>query len=318
VATAGGAGKLRLWAEPNFTGTSRSGVVTLGQRTLSVHQRPASRSLDFNNDGRLDLLWHHRTDGWIGAWLMNGLQMGKGLLSSNRMPDMNRTLAVVADLDRNSAPDLVWQNHSSTHFNLDMWRLAGTTVVKNDALFLSDISTEWKLRSAADFNGDGDPDFLWQNEATGQIDVWFIRSGKPLEPAFPAFSGATPTLLDISPFGPGSVGDLNWKIVGSGDFNRDGWPDVVWQHQQDGRVAVWKMSGRRLLGAGLITPGQVTDLNWKIRAVGDLNGDDMPDLIWQHVIDGRVAAWLMNGTTLMSGNVIAQVPDINWEIVGPR
>jgi hypothetical protein len=48
---AGGALKLRLWAEPNFTGTSRTGVVTLGQRTLTVHQRPAGRSLDFNNDG---------------------------------------------------------------------------------------------------------------------------------------------------------------------------------------------------------------------------------------------------------------------------
>jgi hypothetical protein len=66
-----------------------------------------------------------------------------------------------------------------------------------------------------------------------------------------------------------------------------------------------------------MTPGQLADLDWKIRAVGDLNGDDMPDLIWQHRIDGRVAVWLMNGTNLISGSVIAQVADTNWEIVGP-
>jgi hypothetical protein len=44
----------------------------------------------------------------------------------------------------------------------------------------------------------------------------------------------------------------------------------------------------------------------------------MPDLIWQHRADGRVATWLMNGTTRMSGIVFAQVADTNWEIVGPR
>jgi len=124
--------------------------------------------------------------------------------------------------------------------------------------------------------------------------------------------------LGTAPLGPGVVSDLNWKIVGSGDFNRDGWPDLVWQHQTDGRIAVWKMNGATLLDGAPISPGQLPDLNWKIRAVGDMNGDDMPDLIWQHRVDGRVAVWLMNGTTMTSAVVIAQLADTNWEIVGPR
>jgi hypothetical protein len=49
-----------------------------------------------------------------------------------------------------------------------------------------------------------------------------------------------------------------------------------------------------------------------------MNGDDLPDLIWQHRGDGRVAVWLMHGTTMMTGLVIAHVADTNWEIVGPR
>jgi len=31
-----------------------------------------------------------------------------------------------------------------------------------------------------------------------------------------------------------------------------------------------------------------------------------------------VAVWLMNGTSMVAGIVIAQVPDTGWEIVGPR
>jgi hypothetical protein len=111
---------------------------------------------------------------------------------------------------------------------------------------------------------------------------------------------------------------LNWKIAGSGDFNGDGWPDIVWQHQTGGQIAVWKMNGATLMEGALVSPGQVSDLDWKIRAVGDINGDNTPDFIWQHRTDGRVAAWLMHGTTLISGVVIAQVADTNWEIVGPR
>jgi hypothetical protein len=177
---------------------------------------------------------------------------------------------------------------------------------------------QWTLRSSADFNRDGDPDFVWQHDATGQIEVWYMRSGVPPQPAFPAFSGEPPLLLTTAPLGPGVVADLDWKIVGSGDFNGDGWPDLVWQHQTNGQIAVWKMRGATLVAGALISPGQVSDLDWKIRAVGDLNGDDRPDLIWQHRADGRVAAWLMNGTSMMSGIVIANVADASWEIVGPR
>jgi len=78
------------------------------------------------------------------------------------------------------------------------------------------------------------------------------------------------------------------------------------------------MRGAALVEGSVISPDRVSDLNWKIRAVGDIDGDDMPDLLWQHRTDGRVAAWLMNGTERLYGVVIAQLTDTQWEIVGPR
>ena len=32
----------------------------------------------------------------------------------------------------------------------------------------------WQVRGAEDFSGDGQPDLLWHNQATGQLYVWFL------------------------------------------------------------------------------------------------------------------------------------------------
>jgi hypothetical protein len=309
--------KLQVWAEPNLTGTTRTAVVTLGRQSITIHQRPASRSLDFDNDGHLDLLWHHRTEGWVAAWQMNGMQMTAGtLLSRSQVADLDWTPVAAADLDRNATTDIVWQGQAANR--LALWRMVGTDVVHEDDLLPSPESPQWTLRASSDFNQDGDPDFVWQHQGTGQIEIWYMRSGSVPSPFFPEPDWGPPERLGVVPLGPGLVADVNWTIVGAGDFNRDGWPDLVWQHEGDGRIAVWKMRGSTLVEGGLTSPGQVDDLDWKIRAVGDLNGDDQPDLIWQHRADGRVAVWLMNGTEQLRGIVIHQVPDTAWEIVGPR
>ena len=293
-----------LWviAEPNFTGATRKAVVTVGSGSIVVYQSPASRNTDFNNDGRLDLLWRHR-DGRVAVWRMDGTRLMDGALLSPARWELDMMTPVgAADVDANGSTDVLWQN------TLDgtpvLWEMTGTSVF---ALrwFVSNTTTHstWKISAMADFNRDGRVDFLWRDQGTGTVFVWLM---------------GTIQRLSTVPLGSGLVADVNWKIAGSGDFNRDGWPDVVWQHETDGRLAVWKMRGTTLLEATLISPGRVSDLDWKIRAVGDMNGDDAPDLIWQHRVDGRVAVWVMNGTTMVAGTVIAQVADTGWEIVGPR
>src|SRR5690242_2240603 len=63
-----------------------------------------------------------------------------------------------------------------------------------------------------DFNYDGKPDLVWQNQNSGQIGVWFMNGT---------------SLIRISYFTPARASDVNWKIVGTGDFNDDGKPDLV-------------------------------------------------------------------------------------------
>ena len=69
-----------------------------------------------------------------------------------------------------------------------------------------------------------------------------------------------------------------------------------------------------------MTPVQAADTDRKIRAVIDLNGDGQTDLIWQHMSDGLLGAWLMqNGTT--AANMLFLNPSgvgSSWKSLGPR
>ena len=309
---------LRLSAYQNgYPGTTRRATVRVGDATMTVYQSPASRNTDFNGDGQLDLLWHHRTDGRVAVWRMNAVQMRDGLLlTPGRVPDTNWVPVGAGDLDRNGTTDILWQNLADGR--LSFWRMAGTVMRDGTVLVSSRPDTAWKVRALADFDVDGHLDLVWQNERTGEVEFWMMSSGTDrYELTSPTWVRTETWMRGFMVPGP-PVADLNWKIVGSGDFNRDGWPDLVWQHQGDGRLAVWEIYARRLLAGKALSPGQVFDLDWKIRGVGDINGDDWPDLLWQHRVTGEVGAWLMNGTTMTSGVSLGVVADTNWHIVGPR
>jgi len=128
------------------------------------------------------------------------------------------------------------------------------------------------------------------------------------------------TLVDGRLLSPSTVSDTDWRIVGSGDFDGDGNADLVWHHQVTGQASVWLMNGTTLVSGTLLSPAGVTDTNWQIRAVTDLNGDAQPDLVWQNIATGYVAAWLMNGTTLVEGVYLSPsvVADTGWRLAGPR
>lgn len=113
------------------------------------------------------------------------------------------------------------------------------------------------------------------------------------------------------------VSDLNWRPVGTGDFNADDNTDIVWQHR-DGWISVWLMQENTVLDGRLFVPDRVADVQWKIVGVADMDDDGhQDDLLWQHA-NGSVAVWLMNGTALQDGHLLdpGQVAAPEWKIAG--
>jgi hypothetical protein len=149
-----------------------------------------------------------------------------------------------------------------------------------------------------DFNGDGQEDILWRYYSSGGANtIWYMK-------------GVTHTgSASLS-----AVTDLNWKIVGTGDFNGDGWPDILWRHYLGGNNAVWYMKGASYLGAAYLSA--VTDLNWQIVGTGDFNGDGWPDILWRHYLGGNNTVWYMKGVTHTGSASLSAVTDLNWKIVG--
>jgi hypothetical protein len=125
------------------------------------------------------------------------------------------------------------------------------------------------------------------------------------------------TQQGIAEFVSTSAGDPLWKVVGLGDFNKDGRRDILWQHENTALLAIWLMNGTTLLDGAMINPSNPGDVNWRVAAVGDLDGDGYPDIIFRHRVTDDMAAWFLNGFNLRDGSLLspARVVDRAWKIM---
>ena len=306
---AGPAGSLlaaRYTVERNTSGVQRSGEFSIGYVRFSVTQL-ATFPGDVNGDGHTDLFWHHGTTGHIATWLMNGLALVDGrLLSPQQVTDTGWKVVGSGDFIGFGQPDLVWQHDDG---RVSVWLMNGTTLVDGRLLDPQMPDNNWRVRAVADFNGDGRSDLLFQHRTTGELAAWLMfQTGR----------------LHVVTISPNAVADTNWEVVGAGDFDRDGHTDLVWQHRANGLISVWRMAwfedqGRQGSGT-LFNPGQVSDTNWRIRGVADMDRDGQPDLIWQNQANGFISTWLMDGLNRREGTLFmpGQVTDTNWILVGPR
>jgi hypothetical protein len=152
--------------------------------------------------------------------------------------------------------------------------------------------------------GSGTADILWQHP-DGWLGVWYMN--------------AQAEMVTGGYLNPGRVTDPNWRIVGTGDFDGDRQVDIVWQHKGNGLIGVWFMNGPNINSSGYISPSQVSDTRWAIVAIGDMDFDGQPDLVWQHD-NGWLGVWLMSGTSLRESRLInpSSVPPNTWRIVAAR
>jgi subtilisin-like proprotein convertase family protein len=148
-----------------------------------------------------------------------------------------------------------------------------------------------------DFNGDGRPDIVLQHDE-GWVGAWLMSGSDIL----------SSTLLT-----PNHVGDLGWRIVGSGDFDGDGKPDLLFRHS-DGNLAVWLMDGLTMKSSAFLNPRG--SASWKAIDTADFNKDGKVDILFQND-DGNLAVWFMDGLELSSVGVVRPSrAGTGWRAVG--
>ena len=261
---------------------------------------------DLNADGYVDLLWRNQQSGALQAWLMRGTALTQpvSLSSAPPMTDANWKIVGTNDFTGDGTADIVWQNQAANLVTI--WAMNGTSFLRSESPAAKGVSAkDWIIRAVGDLDGDGKADLIWQHRTNGQVAAWIMNGSHYTQSR--GISGQTA--------GPGTT------IAGAGDFDGDHRTDLVWYNETTGAVTYWLMNGTTYLATRPTYPDDaITDTSWTIRAVADLNGDSKPDLIWQHRASGLLAAWLMNGTTIMRVTPLDpdRVTDLNWILTAPR
>jgi VCBS repeat protein len=258
---------------------------------------------DFNGDGRADLVWRNYRTGQNTLWTMNGGTV-TSTVSMDSLADTRWKIQAVADFNKDGHPDLAWRNQVTGE---DMiWLMTGTTSHSATVVIATVADSSWRIQGAMDMNGDGYPDLVWRHYTTGGNSVWFM-SGTSV-----ASGGSIPALTDTN-WHLQETADPGTSFPNQPDFNGDGHGDLVWRNYANGQDSVWFMNGATVVAGGTVET--LTDVNWKIDAVGDLNGDGSPDLIWRNQSTGANMAWIMSGTTHVSTLTLPSL-DPGWHMKG--
>ena len=266
---------------------------------------------DVNKDGNADLFWQNKLTGQVYLMTMNGLTAAvpATLVATEKNPDWQIVLA--ADFDRDGASDLLWRNVATGEIYMMFLNTDGTVKATSKKVY-TEANTAWRPVAAGPFSKSGGNDIIWHNSTTGQVYLMIVGAD-----GTPASSSA---VIYSEP-------DTNWKLVGAGDFNRDGNMDLVWWNPTTSQVylhlldaAYAKITVDAGKGAsGIVFTADVTQ-PWSPVAIGDYNGDGYADILWRNTTTGQIFMQFMDSAhpgqvNATDSAIVYTESDLTWRPV---
>jgi ELWxxDGT repeat protein len=125
-----------------------------------------------------------------------------------------------------------------------------------------------------------------------------------------------------------SLGDLNWQIAGLGDFDRNGYNDLLWTNRRTGEIALWTIDVAQVLANPTDVSAQftrviksafflpTTAIGWEVQGIADFDRDGQLDLFWREKTTGQTAFWKLKDGKFVSGSFGGVASGAGWQVQG--
>ena len=266
------------WGAPSgYSPDRRTSLKTVLARDLEI--------ADLDRDGSLDLVFaiEGNRDEESGAWIYWG--DGKGDFSGRpvtRLPGERSSAVAANDLNGDGWPEVVLANRFRLRAReIEIYTIIDTVAVDSHVYWGSPEGYEADKPSrlptvsaldveAADLNGDQRPDLVFANGAGGASYIYWASAG-----------GFHPHKRSALPTSEAAAVEVE-------DINRDGHPDLVFAQRadrlapDDGSLIYWGSDQ----GFSPDRTQTLPTLNAAGIAIGDLDSDGSPDLVFANKSDG--------------------------------
>jgi hypothetical protein len=237
-------GKTKLWIMNGSTVTSSTEKGIPGQTPLLVNDYEIAGVGDFNGDGRADILWRSKSNGYHVMWFMEGAS----IVGNNSVPvatvESGWKVVGIADLNGDGKAEILWRHTTSN--NIASWIMNGAQSIQGNTVALG-VDSNWSVKGVADVTRDGHADVVWYHAPSGSVAVWKMINGQ----------------LDSGQIIASGVAH-EWKIVGVRDFDGDKKADILWRHS-NGSNAIWYVDGFTTKASSAII--EAAPIGWTIQPV---------------------------------------------------
>jgi ELWxxDGT repeat protein len=172
---------------------SGSGAITTGTAPVAASSNYKINAIaDFDQDGKVDILWRDANNGQTVYWYLNPGATGATIKSPSSglglVVGMNFNLEGVGDFDADGKLDLLWRDTTPTNTgaNTVIWLMNGKNYTSAafatpgnvgmttfQVIGMRDQGNNKKSAAALrDWNGDGKADVAWRNIVSGDVVVW--------------------------------------------------------------------------------------------------------------------------------------------------
>jgi hypothetical protein len=203
------------------------------------------------------------------------------------------------DVDGDGVADILWYSSNTQevaiHFMTNEGQLKAAGFITSGGNNIKvNASEQWTPVGLADVTGDGKLDINWRAAASDQIAYWQT-------------AGTTNTALTGGGFLQNTAGTADFKVgnnargVKMGDFDGDGKIDML---LSNGTVVTYGAftaavtgTAAKLVAKALVTLPSNGDASLVARAVGDYNGDNTTDIVFESTTSDKEVLQYLNSTT---------------------